>query len=282
MIIIKSDFLEVAAEQLGAQLKSIKSIKSGYEFLWQRDPDIWSSSSPLLFPVVGRAMNDRLKIDDKEYPITQHGFAKISLFELSGYGVDFMEFKLTSSEESKRHFPFEYNLFVRYELVNNSLFITYTVENTDSRSIYFSIGAHPGFNCTLGDTLEFEQSESLDSYVLNSEHYRDKQIPCLNNEKVITISDTTFENDALIFENTKSNKITLKSKDSLYEIRYNYGNATFLGIWSKPGSPYVCIEPWFGADDEAGTDFDLKDKKTAIHLNIGERFEYRTEIEFCG
>ena len=259
---------------------SIKSLKTGREFLWQGDKSIWAGRSPILFPIVGRAMNDRLKIDGKEYEMTIHGFARKTEFKLYTQGNDYIEYLLTQNEDTLAKFPYKFNLFVRYTLIENTLKITYTVENTDEKEICFSIGAHPGFNCKIGDVLEFEKNETLCTQVLNSEHYRDLQLPYLNNENMIIIDKNTFEHDALVFENTKSDFIVLKSQIHSYSIKYNYYNAPFLGIWAKPNAPYVCIEPWFGADDLNGTDYDFSEKPTAMNLSVGNKFEYSMLIEF--
>lgn len=277
---IRNDFIKVSSVPFGAQLMSIKSLKTDREFLWQGDKNIWSERSPLLFPIVGRAMNDRIKINGNEYPIKMHGYAKDSEFKTNLHTSDTIEYLLTENNYTLSMYPYKYNLYVVYTLSDNKLKITYKVENTDNKTIYFSIGAHPGFNCEIGDVLEFEQNETLKTNILNNEHYIGSTLPYLNNEKIITITENTFDNDALIFEQTKSKAITLKSKKSSYSIKFTYNEAPYLGIWSKPNAPYVCIEPWYGADDTEGTDYEFCDKPTSVKLGIGKTFEYNIQIEF--
>jgi galactose mutarotase-like enzyme len=40
----------------------------------------------------------------------------------------------------------------------------------------------------------------------------------------------------------------------------SYPDATYLGVWTKPGAGFVCIEPWHGIADEAGFAGQFKDK----------------------
>lgn len=280
MEIIKNNLLEISSISFGAELMSIKSLKTGREFLWQGDENIWSKRSPLLFPIVGRAMNDRIKVNGNEYPIKMHGYARNSDFKLTSLTDDTIKYLLTQNNHTLSMYPYKYNLYVIYTLSDNTLKITYKVENTDSKTIYFSIGAHPGFNCEIGDYLEFEKDEILNRHIMNNDHYLYKQIPYLENEKIITLTEHTFDDDALIFENTKSKVITLKSKKSLYSVKFSYNDAPYLGIWSKPNAPYVCIEPWYGADDTEGTDYEFCDKPTSVKLGVGKTFEYNIQIEF--
>jgi len=51
-------------------------------FLWSGDPTFWKGRAPLLFPMVGRASGDHIRVNGSLYPLPQHGFARISPFEL--------------------------------------------------------------------------------------------------------------------------------------------------------------------------------------------------------
>ena len=275
---IRNEYLEVSARKFGAELTSIKNLKTGREYLWQPNKEVWTGQSPILFPIVGRAKNDRLRIDGNEFPIKMHGFARKNEFSINSVSQNHIEYILTNNDELVKSFPYNFELYVRYEITENILKMTFKVKNTDNRTIYFSIGAHPGFNCKLGDRLEFEKNETLCTQVMNDEHYRHTELNYLKNENQITIKADTFANDALIFQNTNSEIITLKAQDNSYSVEFNYKNAPFLGLWAKPGAPYVCIEPWFGADDRSDEDFDFCDKPTVQNIKQGDIFEYTMEI----
>ena len=63
------------------------------------------------------------------------------------------------------------------------------------------------------------------------------------------------------------------------EIEFTFGKCPFLGIWAKPGAPYVCIEPWYGVNDGREVKKDISEKRGIQHLNEGETFEFSWTAE---
>ena len=55
---IENDYLKVGVKDFGAELTSVKSKKSSFEFLWQGDPNVWGGQSPILFPIVVNQSSD--------------------------------------------------------------------------------------------------------------------------------------------------------------------------------------------------------------------------------
>ena len=271
---IKNNILTVEISDRGAELMSIRSQK---EFLWQGIEEIWSGRSPLLFPIVGRLKEDKLKYDGKTYILTKHGFAIDSIFKVAETAENKAVFVLTESEETLKTFPFKFELKVIYQLCGNKLSVTYEMLNTDNDKIYFTIGGHPGFNCKMGDALEFEKDETVSRLVMNNESYICEIRPFLNNENKILITEDLFSEDALIFKGLKSKYITLKTGAA--DIKVTYGDAPYLGIWAREGAPYVCIEPWFSSDDSIDADYTFDKKDGIIELKVNEKFSYTFDIE---
>jgi len=46
-----------------------------------------------------------------------------------------------------------------------------------------------------------------------------------------------------------------------------------LGIWSAPGAPFVCLEPWCGVTDSVHATGNLADKEGIVVLESGGDFE---------
>ena len=208
----------------------------------------------------------------------EHGFASNMDFHMEAVGDGFVEFMLASDSETLEIYPFEFELYVKYELKGATLFTTYKVENKSAGNIYFSIGGHPGFNCVLGDTLKFEHKETLSTELLNENALCYKKIPYLKNEDTIKITKDVFANDALIFEGLKSSYVVLNTER--YKLKFTFGNVPFLGLWAKPGAEYVCIEPWFGINDSLGADVELSKKRGIVKLSHGDVFKYTYAVEF--
>src|SRR6201985_979285 len=77
--ILRSGGLEATIKAHGAELCSLKDAQ-GIELIWQAGA-AWPRHAPLLFPIVGRLKNDQLRHLGKNYPMTQHGFARDQRFD---------------------------------------------------------------------------------------------------------------------------------------------------------------------------------------------------------
>lgn len=279
---IENNFLKVGVKEAGCELTSITSKSRNYEYLWQGNPDVWGGQSPILFPIVGRIIDDKYYFNGKEYTLPKHGFARRQNWTLLSKEEDTMSFILSETEETLKIYPFEFDLIVTYTLEDNKLSVSHNVVNKNEFDMYFSLGAHPGFNCEMGDTLIFDENETLATEKIDLvESLRlPETFPVLNNEKEITITETIFNEDALILNSIKSKNITLKHKNNKNTVVFDMGNSPYLGIWAKPGAPYVCIEPWYGVNDT----FEKKDdisKKDAINKLLPEEiFTFTWAAEF--
>lgn len=157
---IENEFLRVSAEDDGAQLSSVELKENGKEFLWQGDPSVWYGRAPVLFPIIGQLLDGKYRYSDREYEMPKHGFARHSVFAIKEQSEDSMTFSLASSDETRKCYPFEFELLIKYSVSGHTLRCTSTVINKTDGEMYFSIGAHPGFNCRIGDAIEFEKTKS--------------------------------------------------------------------------------------------------------------------------
>ena len=270
---IENDFLKVSAKSFGAELQSVILKKNNKECLWQGNPEIWGGRSPILFPNIGRFLDDKFRYNEKEYEMPKHGFARHSEFTLKSFDKSSMTFSLCSSDETRKCFPFEFELLITYTIKYNSLTCTDTVINKTNGEMYFSIGAHPAFNCKIGDVIEFEKEENLRTLRIDENAVlMNKTFPVeMTNKNKITITKDIFNLDALILHNLNSQKLKIKSDDR--EIEFIFGKAPYLGIWAKPGAPYVCIEPWYGVNDQSDRKESIAQKLAINKLSKDETFE---------
>lgn len=279
---LENELLQVLLDDNGAELISIKGKKDHVEYLWTADSKYWSRHAPILFPIVGKVKDNKYRIGEREFKLSQHGFARDSVFELVENENNKVVYKLTSSEDTLKNYPYKFELYVGYELKENNLQIKYKVKNIDNEKIYFSIGAHPGFNCPLlnGEHmedyyLEFNKNENARTELLHTELglFTGESETVLENSNIIKLSKKLFKNDALVFKNLNSNKIALKNNKNNKSITMNFQGFPYLGIWSKPdGAPFVCIEPWFGHADFVDFNGDYREKAGIMNLETGKEF----------
>jgi len=277
---IENKWLSIEVNSMGAELYSLKAKETAFEYLWQGDESIWEERSPILFPIIGRLRNDAYKVKGIEYTLEKHGFAKKSPFELRQITEKSLSYRLKKSLETRAQYPYDYDLDMVFILRERTLSVMHRIINKGRDKMYFQIGGHPGFNCQIGDYLEFEKNETIDTQRLDKEALiMDQKFPLLKNEKRITITNHLFDHDALILTDFKSKKIHLKSRNDQKIVTVSFGEIPFLGLWAKPGAPYVCIEPWYGVDDDYNEVDDFSKKRGVVELDGLQKFEFTYEIE---
>lgn len=278
---LENSTIKITASTHGGELHSITGKNKETEYLWNGNPEYWKYHSPLLFPIIGKVTDSKYKVEKTIYELPQHGLARTSEFNLLSKTDDSITFQLKYSENSLKVYPFKFALKTTYTIHDNSVTVTYTVINLDSKEILFSIGAHPAFMCPIdkNETLEdyylqFNEKETSSIMVPTKEVYlTHKRNDYLNNSDLIELSKDTFKNDVLIFSNLKSDKITIKSKNNNKSLSVEFGGFPYLGIWAPPtGAPFICIEPWFGHSDYEDFNGEFKYKEGVVKLETEKEF----------
>ncbi|MEM6643114.1 MAG: aldose 1-epimerase family protein [Bacteroidota bacterium] len=284
---LENEHLKVSCAPKGAELQSIINKSTQVEYLWQGDPHYWGRRAPVLFPIVGALKEGKYFFDDAEYSLGQHGFARDHNFKVLASDTHSLKYQLRHSNETLKVFPFHFLLEIQYTLVGNILNVQYTVHNNGSSKMYFSIGAHPAFNCPLGAhsrrdecRIVFEKKEQAERQFLEGGVRTGETATVLHGTNELLLTDDLFDRDALIFQELSSNSITLNEKESpLLTMRFT--GFPYLGIWSKNrSSPFVCLEPWYGIADHQDHSQSLKEKEGIIPLSSEEHFTCAFEVEF--
>ena len=287
MTTLENDHLRVSIRPKGAELTSIFHKSSGIEHLWQADPTVWGWHAPNLFPVVGGSLNNQLLIDGKTYPIERHGFARQSTFDTTESSATHAIFSLRSSEATRVHFPYEFEFQLMYELDGPRLTITYRVVNQDDKAIFFSVGAHPAFAVPFNTNeayedyfIEFEQAEPLETHMLSASGYFTSETRAIPTEgRKLPLTKHLFDNDALVFKNLLSRRVAIRSDKHNHAVTVEYPAFRYLGLWAKPGAPFVCIEPWLGCADSEGQPKPIQEKEAIQQVGEGKVFDASFSIE---
>ena len=287
---ISNGQLEVSVLSTGAEISNIKSIKSGKEYMWDADPEVWGSHAPVLFPTIGSLKNDECTIEGKSYTIPKHGFIRNNNdLILKSKTDEELVFQLDYSEDTLLIYPYKFSFTISYKLEGNALIVSHKVENFDDSTIHFALGAHPGFKCPMNEGevysdyyLEFEKKETTALTLLSDDGLvSDRTESLLEDSSILNLHNDIFINDALILKDLESRKVSLKSHKSDQVLTVAYSDFPYLGLWAKPNAPFVCIEPWIGTADHESTDGDFLKKDQLIALPKGEIFNasYTIDIE---
>lgn len=271
--------LTATIDSKGAELISLRDA-SGREYMWEGNPDFWGKHSPVLFPIVGTLKDNRFLFDGKEYSLPRHGFARDREFTIEEKTAHRVVFLLESDAASMENYPFPFQFRLVYTLSGSSLGLEYNVRNTGNGTMWFSVGGHPAF-ALPGDFASYEMvmetPEVLDYYLLENDLLSGATGMVDAGNGTIPLDYALFENDALVFKTTHSKKIRLQT-DGRSFLEIDFQDFPHLGIWTKPGAPFICIEPWFGYADTTQVSGKLEEKEGVLSLSAHSAFSASFQI----
>lgn len=283
---ISNEMITIQVDSLGAELKSLKEVAAGREYMWSADPQYWKRTSPVLFPLVGGLKDGIYRLDGREYPMGQHGFARDMEFKLKSQVASEIWFVLESNEETLSRYPYPFVLELGYELVDKTVIVKWRVKNPAKERMYFSIGGHPAFLCPIEEgtkqtdyRIRFDAQGQIVSSGLIDGLVNDKKIEYKLDNGSIGVTEHLFDGDALVIEHDQVHSVALVKPDGEAYLTVTF-DAPLFGIWSPPkkNAPFICIEPWYGRCDAVGYAGDWKDREWMQALEAGETFEAEYKV----
>lgn len=286
MITLENDFLKVEIAAKGAELQTLLSKETGIEYLWNGNPDYWAKHSPVLFPIVGALKHDSYTYKGKTLNLPRHGFARDHEFATKQISKTEAIFTLRHSDETLKVYPFQFELNLKYEIIDSKVSITYEVRNLTGKKMFFSLGAHPAFAVpNTPDTvyedyyLAFNADEKLTYWKLEDGLVSDETASIDLGRNKLSLNHDLFYNDALVFKTLQSNCISLLNHKNDYGLHFHFDDFPYFGIWAAKDAPFICLEPWCGVADSINHDQDLKRKEGIIKLQANETWERCWEVE---
>ncbi|NLK17176.1 MAG: aldose 1-epimerase family protein [Clostridiales bacterium] len=275
--------LEVSSK--GAEIMSLK--KGGREYIWQGDARFWKDRAINLFPIVGRLWEGNYTYKGREYRMGIHGFAKDMEFELKKADENSLYFTLSDNEETRRVYPFGFELLITYTIDGSCAACKYHVANTGNEEMPFGIGGHPGFifppEGEAGEWfLEFEEGCRPEKVLLEDSFITGKTagFPLREGSKILFDSATLTQFVDTIILRGAGQKVSLKSDKYPQKITVRYPGFKYIAFWkSAEQSPFLCIEPWHSLPSYCGKVDSLEGKRDMVLLNSGNSFKIGFEIE---
>ena len=284
-ISIKTPYLSAVVSSLGGELQSLRDA-AGREYLWQGDKQWWGGRSPNLFPYVGRCTNGQYTLDGQTYSLNLHGFVR--RMELEGTHLDdsACAFSLTDSPETLAQFPFPFRYEVAFSARENTLTVTYTVENRGEKTMYFGLGAHPGFQVPMAEGERFEDCAiTFDApcvprrVLFSADGYRTGEMTDypLQEGCRIPLTHPLFDDEAIVLSGT-SGAVRLGS--AARGITVDYRQFPLVGFWHPPHTeaPFVCVEPWRTLPAHQGVVEDFASQEDLVSLPGGETWKISYSI----
>lgn len=280
---IASDELVIKINSKGAELAGLYQKGHRHNWIWSAE-EPWQRVAPHLFPIVGKLSGNVYRSADKEYKLSQHGFARDSEFEVVSASSSSVEFRLLSNARTRLVYPFDFSLDILYQVKGAILTVRYRVQNLGLMPLYFNIGWHPGFvlpgqgilPLQLVGSRDFGPCHSLLEGLVDTE-----QSYQVAKGVTISIDSGSFSNDAWVFLGDVPESLELSDAEG-NSIVMKTGQAPFLGVWSKDPSKFVCIEPWWGVADLAGFVGPLESKYGIQSLESGQKWQVEMSVEIRG
>ena len=287
LVTIASPDLTVTVSPLGAELQSVTDAR-GDDWLWDGDPRWWTGRAPILFPTVGISANGA-RFGGKTYPLGKHGFARGSMFTVVEAAKDHATFRLEADAHSREQYPFAFRLDVTHRLDGATLTLAAEVTNLDDLPMPVGFGFHPALRWPLprtGSASRFHHIVRFDAD--EPEPLREispdglfapapRATPVHDTE--IRLHDSLFEQDALVWEAPNSRGLYFGVPDGP-SVRVDFPAMPMLGIWTKPGAGYLCIEPWHSRADDEGFAGEFANRPGVITLQPGEVHRYAMALTF--
>ena len=269
IISISSNSLTASIDTMGAHLMSLRKGES--EYLWQGDSNWWPRRAPILFPIVGVLKDSKAESAEGTISLARHGLARLNQFEVVEQSPSSVTLQLKSTEETRKSYPYDFELKLIFSVAGDTLTQTYEVTNPANVVLPFTLGAHPAFNIPIPGV----EAASLDQYHLLFTRSWTSFGPSITDEglcdyttpqRLIVNSDTLPLSWELIdrektitLEDVPDRRITLATSTETHSeahgIQMDFEGFDYLGIWSAaPGCPFVALEPWCGIADTVDCD----------------------------
>jgi len=293
LISLKNDYAAAVIDTKGAQMLSLKD-RARKEYIWQRDPGFWPRSSPVLFPAIGNCRGGKTIFDGQWYELPKHGFAREMEFQARQREESAVTLVIGDTEQTRGCYPYGFGFSICYKLAGHGILTEYQVENRDTKTMYYCIGAHPGFNCPMEEgerfedyQLRFEKEEDCHAVVYDleaSQFDRACRGYYLDHTAVLPLRYGLFDRDAVYFEGLRSKKVSLVHKRTGRGVEVSFADFASVAFWTPAGkrAPFLCIEPWNGSAVCSDEDDEFAHKHDVQCLRAGEKRVYRLGIRILG
>jgi len=286
LVRIESDQLAVEVSSLGAEMQSLTT-RDGRSWGWNGDPAFWTGRSPILFPIVGKAPDNKVLVGGQTYDMQQHGIARRSEFRLAESTTSSCLYELVSSEASKAAYPFDFRLTLLHAVEGLRLTVTADVNNTGATPLPFGVGFHPAFAWPLpgaGGRAHFVQLDNGGEPQLSRIDgglRKPGLLPSPFKQGRLMLEHGYFEEDAMIFPEGAGAGLTYAAAGGP-SLHFTFDNLPNLALWTKPGAPFLCVEPWHGTAPEIGSSAEIAARPYSLTLAPGASASFGFTVEISG
>ncbi len=262
---------EISAD--GAELCALRD-GTGQDYLWPAAPP-WPRHAPVLFPIVGRLAGDTLRHGGRSYRLGQHGFARDMRFVWVERGPARCTLELCDSAATRAVYPFGFRFRIAYAVADAALRMTFTLDNPDATVLPAAMGAHPAFRWPLrpgiaksDHALHFAADQPAPIRRLSGGLLLAEPVASPISGRTLALDESLFAADAIILDQPAGNALRFAAPVGP-AIEVAWQGFRELGLWSRAGGDFLCIEPWRGFADPVGFAGEFIDKPGLLLIPPG-------------
>ncbi len=193
---------------------------------------------PILFPICGNLPDNAYSYEGQPYNLKQHGFARDMPWQVTdqqdGETIA-LTVTLVSTEETRKVYPFNFQVDFTYKLRGNALILHQRYTNRSPVPMPFSTGLHPYFLVADKSQLQFD----IPSTEFITNEATPKTLPFTGSfdmswDEIDALFPKVSRSSAQVTDLTQGTRLTL-TYDPLYST---------MVFWTVKGKPFYCLEPW--------------------------------------
>lgn len=196
----------------------------------------------------------------QSYSLKQHGFARDLPWTVTDQTTADpvkLVLSLTSTEQTRAVYPFEFELVFTYTLHDTQLSLHQRYTNRSDDLMPFATGFHPYFQVADKSQLEFE---------IPGTEYLDQQTQTVH--PFNGNFDFAVEEIDVAFRNVASQTAQVRDRGQGTRLTLEYSPAfSTLVFWTIQGKSYYCLEPWTAPRNALNT------REQLLHLEPGASLE---------
>ena len=188
---------------------------------------------PILFPICGGLPQNYLRLEQGNFYINQHGFARDLPWILKSLDNQLgLKMSLADTRKTRALYPFLFLIEMEIRMENNTLSIHTTVQNKGKERMPFCFGLHPYFGV---QDLEQLAIKGLSDSCTNH----------LDMKLTSTKSQLSKISEGIDLLANSRGAVSLVDLKTGYTIEMHHPYPMDLAVvWSSPPRKMVCLEPW--------------------------------------
>lgn len=215
---------------------------------------------PILFPICGNLHDNQYLWQGQVYQLKQHGFARDlpwTVIDQSTQDQASLTLELASTEQTRRLYPFDFQLIFTYRLLGDRLTLHQRYTNRSAEPMPFSAGFHPYFAVQDKGQLQFQiPSSEFQDQRTKTVHSFAGQFDFSQDEIDVAFTDLSTR-VATVVDPDRSQRLTLSFSSEF----------SMLVFWTLKEKAFYCLEPWTAGRNA----MNMGDR--LIHLDPGQSLE---------